>query len=662
MGNAPRYYDTHLIEFQKTAYVKSIEEYEELYKRSLEDIDEFWAEQARRYLTWDKEWEFVHRHDAEEAQIEWFGGGVLNASSNCLDRHLGRLDDKVVYHWEGDNPSESRSITYRDLYKSVNKLAVFLKSRGVEKGDRVLIYAPMTIELPTAMLACARIGAVHCVICTGFGRDIIADRILRCKAKVVITADGAYTAGNLVPLKHNVDEALKQCPGVETVIVLNRCKLDIQLDTSKEVWWHDAINDESLPSYVAPEPMAAEDPLFILFAGGAIGKPYPLVHSHGGYLLWAAMTTSLVFDLKENETFWCTSDPGWITGHTLSVYGPLISGLSVVLFEGVPTYPDCGRYWEIVDKYRVDKFCTGPTAIRTLAAEGPSHIEKHDISSLKLLGSADELLSPEAWTWYYHYVGKDRCPLMATWWQTESGGPMMTPLPGVGPLKAGSVSSPFFGVEPVILDLDTGERTRFPNQEGAFFVGRPWPGIARTIFGDHERFREEYFAPFLGLFITGEGAKRDEDGFYWMTGRIDDVINVSGHRIGAWEIESALVSHRDVSEATVVGFPHPIKGQGLYAFVTLTSGQEKSEDLKELLARWLLGKIGTIAIPDVIQWAEDLPKTRSGKILRRLLQKIAEGQVEDLGDMSTVANPEVIDGLIKDRMGIPEKQQFPGRG
>lgn len=652
MGNTRRFYDSHLKEFQETAYVKSSREYEDLYRMALEDVDDFWSVRARQYLTWQKDWEFVFRHDVEEAKIEWFGGGILNAASNCLDRHIALLKNRTAYFWEGDDPDESRSVTYGDLYQSVNKFAAVLKNRGIAKGDCVLIYLPTVIELPTAMLACARIGAVHCVVSTVFAADIVADRVQRCNAKAVITADGYYRAGSLVPLKNNVDEALKRCPQVETVIVLNRCSLGIQLHGSTQLWWHECMSNPSLPAFIEPEPMEAEDPLFILFAAGAIGKPTALVHTHGGYLLWAAMTTSLIFDLKDGETFWCTSDLGWISGHTLSVYGPLLNGLSAVLFEGLPTHPDCGRYWEIVAKHRVEKFCTGATAIRTLAWAGPEFLEKHDKSSLKILGVADEYLTPVEWEWYYHNVGKDQCPVMLTWWQTESGGPMMSPLPAVGFLKPGSVSLPFLGVEPVILDLDTGEAARFPNQEGAFLVGRPWPGMARTILGDHEAFREAYYAPFPGIFVTGEGAKRDDDGFYWMTGRIDDVISVAGHRLGAWEIESVLVSYPEVAEATVVGFPHPVKGQGLYAFVTLISSMKRSDEMKEELMQWMKDKVGEIAIPDVIQWVVDLPKTRSGKILRRLLQKIAEGQVEDLGDMSTVANPDVLVSLIRDRISI----------
>lgn len=650
MGNTGRFYDSHLKEFQQTAHVRNVREYENLYNMALEDVDEFWSRQAREYLTWQKEWDCVFSHDIEEAKTEWFRGGILNAASNCLDRHIDRLENTVAFFCEGANPDESDSITYGALHESVNKFAAVLKNRGVSKGDCVLLYLPVVIELPVAMLACARIGAVHCVVSTVFAANVVADRILRSNAKTVITADGFYRSGSLVPLKRNVDEALQRCPQVETVIVLNRCRLGIRLQGSNQLWWHECVSDQSLATFVEPEPMDAEDPLFILFAAGAVGKPNALVHTHGGYLLWAAMTSRFIFDLKNGETFWCTSDLGWVSGHTHTVYGPLLNGLSSVLFEGVSTYPDFGRYWEIVAKHRVEKFCTNASSVRAMIAAGPEHLQQHDISSLKILGVSDGTLSPIEWEWYYHNVGSDHCPIMMTWSQTESGGPIMTPLPGVGFLKPGSVSMPFFGIEPVILDLDTGEPARFPNQEGAFVIGRPWPGMARTILGDHEAYREAYYAPFPGLFVTGEGAIRDDDGFYWMTGRIDDVISVAGYRLGAWEIESTLVGHPEISEATIVGYPHPIKGQGLYAFVTLISSLKRSDEMKEELLRWMRDKIGDVAVPDVIQWVVDLPKTRSGKILRRLLQKIAEGHVEDLGDTSTVANPDVLVKLIQDRI------------
>ena len=652
MKNTRDFYDAHLEEYQKVAYIKGMEEYQALYRRSLEDPEGFWGEQARQYLSWDKPWDFVSRYDPDEVKIEWFGGGVLNASYNCLDRHIERLKDKVAYYWEGDNPEESRAVTYLDLYKLVNKLAALLKSKGVSKGDRVVIYMPMIVELPVCMLACSRIGAIHSVVFGAFSAAALANRIKDCEARVLITVDGGFRAGKTVALKKTVDEALKGCPDVETVVVFDRAGLKPQLDPSREIWWHEAISDPNLPDLVPPEPMRAEDPLFILYTSGSTGKPKGVVHTHAGYLLYAAMTTRLTFDLKDNEIFWCTADIGWVTGHTYGVYGPLINGFMSVLFEGVPSYPAYDRWWEIVAKYRVNKFYTAPTAVRAIAKEGSELVDKHDLSSLKLLGSVGEPINPEAWRWYYHHVGRDWCPIMDTYWQTETGGHMLTPLPGVAPIKPGSCSFPFFGVDPVILDPDTGEEARYPGQEGVLCIRKPWPGIARTVYRDHERFKETYFSRVPGMYFTGDGAKKDEDGYYWITGRIDDVINVSGHRLGTAEIESALVLHSQVPEAAVVGFPHPLKGQGIYAFVTLNKDAKKSEELKKELIQLVRSEIGPIATIDIIQWADGLPKTRSGKILRRLLQLIAAGNVDDLGDTSTIADPSVLENLIKDRLGI----------
>ncbi len=651
MDNTPKWYDAHLDEYRRVAYINSREQYEEMYRRSLEDPDAFWAEQARKYLTWDKEWDFVLKYDFNEAEVAWFGGGVINASFNCLDRHQEALKDKVAYYWEGDDPDQSRAVTYGQLFAEVNKFAAALKKQGVEKGDRVILYLPMVVELPVAMLACARIGAVHSVVFGGFSAEALANRIKNCRAETVITADGGYRAGKTVPLKANVDAALESCPEVKRVIVFDRCGLKPELG-EKEVWWHELVADPELPDYIEPEPMDAEDPLFILYTSGSTGAPKGLVHTHGGYLLYAAMTCQLTFDLKPDEVFWCTADIGWVTGHSYGVYGPLINGVTSVLFEGVPSYPAYDRYWAIVEKYKVAKFYTAPTVVRAVAKEGGELVEKHDISSLKLLGSVGEPINPEAWRWYYHYVGRDWAPIIDTWWQTETGGHMLTPLPGVAPIKPGSCSFPFFGVEPVILDPDSGQEATYPDQEGALFIKRPWPGIARTVFGDHDRYRETYFSRYPGMYFTGDGAKRDEDGYFWITGRIDDVINVSGHRLGTAEIESALVAHPDVAEAAVVGFPHPVKGQGIYAFVTLNSGVEKSDELRAGLIKLVRAEIGPIATPDVIQWADALPKTRSGKIMRRLLQKIASGDVGDMGDVSTIADPSVLEKLIAERVGV----------
>jgi len=652
MEETPRWYDAHLEEYQKVAFVKSRQDYEALYRRSIEDPEGFWSEQAQKYLTWEKPWETVLNYDLDEARVEWFGGGVLNACYNCLDRHLPGLKNRVAYYWEGDDPQESQEVTYLDLYRRVNRLAAALKAQGVKKGDRVIIYLPMVMELPTAILACARIGAIHSVVFAGFSAESLASRIQDCEAEVVLTADGGYRAGKTIPLKKNVDDALKRCPGVRTVIVLDRCGLKPELAPGRDTWWHEALAGPDLPDYVPPEPMEAEDPLFILYTSGSTGKPKGVVHTQAGYLLYAAITTRLVFDLKDEETFWCTADIGWVTGHTYGVYGPLTNGLTGVLFEGVPNYPGFDRYWSIVAKYKVDKFYTAPTVIRSLAKEGSEHVRKHDLSSLRLLGSVGEPINPEAWRWYYHHVGRDWAPIVDTWWQTETGGHMITPLPGVAPIKPGSCAFPFFGVDPVIIDPETGQEVQFPGQEGALFIRKPWPGMARTIYKNHDRFIETYFSQIRGMYFTGDGAKQDEDGYYWIIGRIDDVINVSGHRLGTAEIESALVLHDLVAEAAVVGFPHPVKGQGIYAFVTLNSGAAKSEELKKELIALVRSEIGPIATIDVLQWADSLPKTRSGKILRRLLQKIASGQIDQLGDTSTIADPGVIEALIKDRMGL----------
>ncbi len=650
MTDTPKWYDAHLEKYRREAYIKGKGEYEALYRQSLEDPDRFWAEQAKKYLSWEKEWDFVLQYDFEQAKIAWFGGGRLNASYNCLDRHLDKLKDKVAYYWEGDSPEDRKALSFSQLYDEVNKMAALLRARGVAKGDRVVIYMPMILELPVAMLACARIGAIHSVVFGGFSAEALSNRIKNCAARVVITVDGGLRAGKKIPLKETVDRALKNSP-VETVMVFERAGLRPELVQGRDIWGHEAMSDPALPSYVAPEPMDAEDPLFILYTSGSTGTPKGVVHTHGGYLLYAAMTTRLVFDLKDDEVFWCTADIGWVTGHTYGVYGPLANGLTSVLFEGAPTYPDVDRYWDIVARYQVNKFYTAPTVIRSLAKEGSEPVERHDLSSLKLLGSVGEPINPEAWRWYYHYVGKDWCPIIDTWWQTETGGHMLTPLPGVAPIKPGSCSFPFFGVDPVILD-DTGEEALYPDQEGVLCIRRPWPGMARTVYGDHERFIETYFSQVPGMYFSGDGAKRDEDGYYWIIGRIDDVINVSGHRLGTAEVESALVLHPSVAEAAVVGFPHAVKGQGIYAFVTLNTGTSPSDGLKKELVNLVRGEIGPIATIDVIQWADGLPKTRSGKIMRRILQKIAAGKADELGDISTIADPAVVEKLIKERMAM----------
>jgi acetyl-CoA synthetase len=652
MEEAPKWYDVHLEEYRKIAYINSMEQYQEMYRRSLEDSDNFWTEMANEYVDWYKKWDFVNKFDFEAGKIEWFGGAELNVTYNCLDRHLPALKNKVAYYWEGDNPAESRTVTYQELYEQVNKFAAVLKSQGITKGDRVVIYLPMIVELPIAMLACARIGAIHNVIFGGFSAESIAGRVEDSQAKMVITCDGGFRAGKPLALKKNVDEALTRCPSVEKVIVFNRANMGLQLDPSKELWWHELMADKSLPSYVEPEHMSSEDPLFILYTSGSTGKPKGVLHTQGGYLLQVAMTTKLVFDLKPFETFWCTADIGWVTGHSYIVYGPLCCGFTSVMFEGVPSYPDFGRFWEIVEKRRVDKFYTAPTAIRALAKEGEGFVQKHDVSSLKLLGTVGEPINPEAWRWYFHWVGRDWCPIVDTWWQTETGAQLMTPLAGVAPIKPGSCSFPFFGVEPVLLDADSGNPVEFPGQEGALFIKRPWPAMMRTVYGDHQRFIDTYFSRMPGLYFTGDGAKKDEDGYWWIIGRIDDVINVSGHRMGTAEVESALVLHNDVAEAAVVGFPHPIKGQGIYAFVTVNTGIEKTDALRKELVQLVRTQIGPIASPDVIQWADGLPKTRSGKIMRRILKKIAAGQIDELGDTTTLADPTVVGNLVAERISV----------
>ncbi len=642
-------YDAHLATFSKTAYVKSVEQYQEMHRRSLEEADRFWAEQAEHYLSWYRKWDQVLDYDFSQGKVSWFGGGKLNACYNCLDRHLDSIGDKIAYYWEGDDPERSAILTYRQLHEKVNRLAALLKSLGVAKGDRVVIYMPMIPELPQALLACARIGAIHSVVFGGFSAENLASRINDCGAKLVITADGGFRAGKSIALKGNVDQAVVNCPQVEKVLVFRHTGGEVQMGP-KDLWWHEALEDPALPDGVEPEPMDAEDPLFILYTSGSTGKPKGVVHTHGGYLLYAAMTTRITFDLKDDEVFWCTADVGWITGHTYLVYGPLINGLTGVIFEGVPSYPGYDRFWQVVQRYQVNKFYTAPTVIRAVAKEGAELVDQYDLSSLRLLGTVGEPINPEAWRWYYEHVGKSRCPIVDTWWQTETGGHMLTPLPGVHPLKPGSCGFPFFGVDPVIIDPDTGEPTQYPDQEGVLCIRRPWPGMGRTVFGDHQRFIDTYFSQVPGMYFTGDGAKRDQEGYFWIIGRIDDVINVSGHRLGTAEIESALVLHDKVAEAAVVGYPHPVKGQGIYAFVTLNSGVEKSEELKKELVQQVRKEIGPIASPDVIQWADALPKTRSGKILRRILQKIATGQTDDLGDTSTLADPSVLEDLIRERM------------
>ncbi|OGI49454.1 MAG: acetate--CoA ligase [Candidatus Muproteobacteria bacterium RIFCSPLOWO2_01_FULL_60_18] len=631
----------------KRAFIDDVK-YREMYERSVKDPDGFWAEQAREFVTWFKPWTKVSdwSFDAKNLHIKWFEGAKLNVSYNCLDRHLEKRGNQVAILWEGDDPREDRKLTYRELYEEVCKFANVLKSRGVKKGDRVCIYMPMIPEIAVAMLACARIGAVHSVVFGGFSPQSLKDRILDSDCRVVITADEGVRGGRKVPLKHNTDEALAQCPNVHTVIVIRHTGADVPWKNGRDIVCQEALARASADC--PAEEMDAEDPLFILYTSGSTGKPKGVLHTSGGYLTYAAMTHKYVFDYHDGDIFWCTADVGWVTGHTYIVYGPLCIGATTLMFEGIPTYPGPSRFWEVIDKHKVNIFYTAPTAIRALMREGDAPVKKTSRASLKLLGTVGEPINPEAWEWYYHVVGDARVPVVDTWWQTETGGILITPLPGATKLKPGSATRPFFGVVPGIVDLGTGKLLEGP-AEGALVIQRPWPGMMRTVYGDHQRFVDTYFKTYPGLYFTGDGAKRDQDGYYWITGRIDDVLNVAGHRIGTAEVESALVLHEAVAEAAVVGFPHDIKGQGIYCYVTLMKGYESTEDLRKALVQQVRKEIGPTATPDVIQWAPSLPKTRSGKIMRRILRKIAANELDNLGDTTTLADPSVVEDLVRNR-------------
>ncbi|MBT2971969.1 MAG: acetate--CoA ligase [Candidatus Thiodiazotropha sp. (ex Ctena orbiculata)] len=624
------------------------DQYQAMYQQSTSDPEGFWGEQAEKYITWFKKWDKVidWSFGKDDLHIEWFKGATLNVSYNCLDRHLDSRGDQVAIIWEGDNPEEDRKITYRELHQEVCKFANVLKSRGVKKGDRVSLYLPMIPEAAVAMLACTRIGAVHSIVFGGFSPDALRDRILDSDCQVVITADQSMRGGKRVPLKANADKAIAQCPNVHTCIVVKRGGDPVDWSDDRDVWYHEAMSGAS--SDCAAEEMQADDPLFILYTSGSTGKPKGVLHTTGGYLLQAAMTHKLVFDYKDGEVYWCTADVGWVTGHTYIVYGPLTNGAISVMFEGIPTYPDISRFWQVCDKHNVATFYTAPTAIRSLMGAGEEPVKKTSRSSLRLLGTVGEPINPEAWEWYYRVVGDERCPIVDTWWQTETGAHMLTPLPGATPLKPGSATRPFFGVEPVLLD-DQGNEIDGNPADGNLAIKRPWPSMMRTVYGDHKRFFETYFAMYPGYYFTGDGARRDEDGYYWITGRVDDVLNVSGHRLGTAEIESALVLHDLVAEAAVVGYPHELTGQGIYAYVTLMAGTEGSDELKTDLVKLVRSEIGPIAKVNLIQWAPGLPKTRSGKIMRRILRKIAANELENLGDTSTLADPTVVDNLIDNR-------------
>lgn len=623
--------------------------YHAMYARSVADPEGFWREAAQR-LDWIKPFTTVKNTSFNEADfgIEWFADGTLNLSANALDRHLAERGEQIAILWEPDNPADaSRAITYRDLHAEVCRFANLLKSRGVGKGHRVTIYLPMVPEAAVAMLACARIGAIHSIVFAGFSPEALAGRIIDCDSTLVITADEGLRGGKPIPLKANVDAALEQCPGVSTVVVLKRTGAAVPVIAGRDIDWHEGVAAQG--PECAPEEMNAEDPLFVLYTSGSTGKPKGVLHTTGGYSVWAAITHEYVFDYRPGQIYWCAADVGWVTGHSYVVYGPLMNGATTVMFEGVPNYPDPSRFWQVVDKFQVEIFYGAPTALRALMREGDDWVKRTSRSSLRLLGSVGEPINPEAWEWYYRTVGEMRCPIVDTWWQTETGAAMITPLPGATPMKPGSASRPFFGVKPALVDTEGNMLDGAA--DGCLVITDSWPGQMRTVWGDHERFFQTYFSTFPGYYFTGDGCRRDADGYYWITGRIDDVINVSGHRMGTAEVESALVAHPKVAEAAVVGMPHDIKGQGIYAFVTTNADVEPDEALRKELIQWVRKEIGPIATPDVIQFAPGLPKTRSGKIMRRILRKIGENDVSNLGDISTLADPSVVEHLLANRPG-----------
>ncbi|SDU40991.1 acetate--CoA ligase [Stappia sp. ES.058] len=623
--------------------------YQEMYEASVADPEGFWAEHGKR-IDWIKPYTKVKNtsFDPHNVSIKWFEDGTLNVSANCVDRHVATRGDKPAIIWEGDDPSEHKIITYKELHHEVNKFANVLHAMGVKKGDRVTLYLPMIPEAAYAMLACARVGAVHSIVFGGFSPDSLAQRITGCESKVVITADEGLRGGRKVALKANVDKAVEGLD-VDKVIVVKRTGGDISMKDGRDVWYHEEADRVS--DHCAPVEMNAEDPLFILYTSGSTGQPKGVLHTSGGYLVYASMTHEYVFDCKDDDVYWCTADVGWVTGHSYIVYGPLANGATTLMFEGVPTHPSPARFWEVVDKHKVSIFYTAPTAIRSLMGAGPDHVTKTSRKSLRILGSVGEPINPEAWQWYYDVVGDGRCPIVDTWWQTETGGILITPLPGATDLKPGSATRPFFGVQPALVDAEG--KILDGATEGNLVLLDSWPGQMRTVYGDHERFVQTYFSAYKGMYFTGDGCRRDADGYYWITGRVDDVINVSGHRMGTAEVESALVAHPKVSEAAVVGYPHDLKGQGIYVYVTLMAGEEPSDELAKELRTWVRNEIGPIASPDLIQFAPGLPKTRSGKIMRRILRKIAEDSFENLGDTSTLADPAVVDDLIENRQNRP---------
>jgi acetyl-CoA synthetase len=637
---------------KKMAYISGRKAYDELWKKSVEKPEEFWAEIAGQQVEWFKKWDKVmdYNFDIKKGPIfvKFFEGGKLNVSYNCLDKNLKTRGNKVAIQWEGNEPGEEKAFTYKMLHEEVCKFANVLKANGIKKGDRVVLYMPMVPELAIAMLACTRIGAIHGIVFGGFSADALRDRIVNCDAKLLVVCDGTFRGAKAVPQKATADDALKSCPSVKTVVVVQRVgdKIKCELTAGRDKWWHEEM--AKVDAKCEPEWMDAEDPLFILYTSGSTGQPKGVMHTTGGYLVYASYTHKIVFDYKEEEVYWCTADIGWVTGHSYIVYGPLCNGATSVMFEGVPNYPTYSRFWQVVEKYKVNIFYTAPTAIRAIAKEGDDFVKKADISSLRILGTVGEPINPEAWNWYYNVIGRGECPIVDTWWQTETGGILITPLPGAIDIKPGMATMPFFGVQPVLVD-DEGKEFTDTVASGALCIKVPWPGIMRGVYGDPKRFQETYFEQFPGYYVTGDGCRRDKDGYYQITGRIDDVINVSGHRMGTAEVESALVAHKSVAEAAVVGMPHDIKGQGIYAFVTLKTGVEKTDALKKELIAHVRTVIGPIAAPDKIQWADGLPKTRSGKIMRRILKKVAANLLNELGDTSTLADPSVVDDIVKNR-------------
>lgn len=626
--------------------VINAEQYQQLYRQSIEQPEQFWSAQATQFLDWQQPWQQVVDADMHQGKAAWFIGGKLNLTENCIDRHLASRGDQTALLWEGDDPGHDLAISYRELHRYVCQLANVLKARGIKKGDRVCIYMPMIPEAAYAMLACARIGAIHSVVFGGFSPEALKDRILDSDCQLVITADEGVRGGKTVPLKSNTDQALQHCPNVHSVITVQRTGADVGWQEGRDVWYHQAM--ELADSNCPAEAMDSEDPLFILYTSGSTGKPKGVLHSTGGYLLMAAMTFKYTFDYRDGEIFWCTADVGWITGHSYCLYGPLANGATSLLFEGVPTYPSPSRFWQVCDKHQVNIFYTAPTAIRALMGLGDEPVKACSRRSIRLLGTVGEPINPEAWQWYYKVVGDQRCPIVDTWWQTETGAHMITPLPGATDLKPGSATLPFFGVQPVLLDGEGQELEGAAS--GNLAIKASWPSQIRTVYGDHQRLIDTYFSTYPGYYFTGDGARRDEDGYFWITGRVDDVLNVSGHRMGTAEIESALVLHNDVAEAAVVGFPHDIKGQGIYAYVTLNQGVTATDELQQALLALCTEEIGAIAKPDLIQFAPGLPKTRSGKIMRRILRKVACNELDNLGDTSTLADPEVVDQLIAERL------------